>query len=65
MAARCSPGRDVCRPAADTTATPFAARRYVVGHADTGRLLQLTETATEVVETDPATFAFSRRAHLA
>ena len=31
----------------------------MVGHADTGRLLRLTETATEVVETDPATFAFS------
>jgi hypothetical protein len=48
-----------CRTAADTTATPFAARRYVVGHADTGRRLRLTETASEVVETDPATFAFS------
>jgi glycosyl hydrolase family 114 len=48
-----------CRTAADTTATPFAARRYVVGHADTGRLLKLTETASEVVETDPGTFAFS------
>jgi hypothetical protein len=48
-----------CRPAADTTATPFAARRYVAGHADTGRFLKLTETATEVVETSPATFSFS------
>ena len=48
-----------CRTAADTTSTPFAARRHVVGHADTGRVLRLTETATEVVETDPATFAFS------
>ena len=48
-----------CRTAADTTATPFAARRYVVGHADTGRVLRLTETATEVIETDPATFSFS------
>jgi hypothetical protein len=48
-----------CRTAADSTATPFAARRHVVGHADTGRLLRLTETATEVVETNPATFAFS------
>jgi hypothetical protein len=38
--------------------TPFAARRYVVGHADTGKYLKLTETATEVVETDPATFTF-------
>jgi hypothetical protein len=48
-----------CATAADTTATPFAASRYIVGHADTGRRLRLTETATEVVETDPATFAFS------
>jgi len=48
-----------CAPAADTTVTPFAARRYVAGHADTGRLLQVTETATEVVETSPATFSFS------
>ena len=48
-----------CHPAADTTATPFAARRYVAGHADTGRFLQITETATEVVETSPATFSFS------
>jgi hypothetical protein len=48
-----------CRPAADSTATPFAARRYIVGHADSGRRLRVTETATEVVETDPATFAFT------
>ena len=54
----CATPTSTCRPAADTTSTPFAARRYVVGHADTGRLLQLTETATEVVETDPATFTF-------
>ena len=54
----CATPTSSCRPAADTTATPFAARRYVVGHADTGRLLRLTETATEVVETDPATFTF-------
>jgi hypothetical protein len=51
-----SPGH--CVPGADTTATPFAARRYVVGHADTGRLLEITETAAEVVETSPATFTF-------
>ena len=38
--------------------TPFAARRYVTGHGDTGKYLKLTETATEVVETDPATFTF-------
>jgi Glycoside-hydrolase family GH114 len=48
-----------CATAADTTATPFAGGSYVVGHADTGRRLRLTETATEVVETDPATFSFS------
>jgi Glycoside-hydrolase family GH114 len=51
--------RGKCVTAADTTATPFAAGRYVVGHADTGARLRLTETATEVVETDPATFSFS------
>jgi hypothetical protein len=57
----CTPagGRTRCRSAADTTATPFAARRYIVGHADTGLRLRVTETASEVVETDPATFAFT------
>ena len=44
---------------ADSTVTPFAARRYIAGHADTGKYLKVTETATEVVETDPATFAFT------
>jgi hypothetical protein len=48
-----------CTAGADTTATPFAARRYVAGHADTGRFLKVTETAAEVVETSPATFSFS------
>ncbi len=48
-----------CQPGADTTVTPFAASRYVAAHADTGRFLKVTETATEVVETSPATFAFS------
>jgi hypothetical protein len=47
-----------CVTAADSTATPFAARRYRVGHADTGRRLRVTETAAEVVETQPATFTF-------
>ena len=47
-----------CRTAADSTATPFAARRYVAGHADTGRYLQVTVTASETIETDPATFTF-------
>jgi hypothetical protein len=50
-----------CRPGADTTATPFAARRYVAGHADASRFLKVTETATEVVETSPATFSFSTK----
>ena len=48
-----------CAAAADATAAPFAARGYIAGHRDTGRYLQLTETAAEVVETDPATFSFS------
>jgi hypothetical protein len=45
----CAPGGKQCRTAADSTATPYAARDYVVGHADTGRVLRVTETATEVV----------------
>ncbi len=48
-----------CVRAADSTVTPFAAHKYIVGHADTGRRLRVTETVTEVVETDPATFAFT------
>jgi len=48
-----------CVSGADTTVTPFAARTYIVGQADTGRRLRVTETATEVVETNPATFAFT------
>ena len=55
----CAPQGGPCVTASDTTATPFAASRYIVGHADVGKLLKLTETATEVVETDPATFSFS------
>jgi hypothetical protein len=47
-----------CRTAADSTATPFAARRYLADHRDTGRRLRVTETASEVVETNPATFTF-------
>ncbi len=47
-----------CSAATDATVTPFAARRYVTGHGDTGKYLKLTETAAEVVETDPATFTF-------
>jgi len=45
----CSAGGTGCRAGADTTATPYAARCYVVGHSDAGRRLRLTETATEVV----------------
>ena len=55
----CAPQGGPCVTASDTTATPFAASRYIVGHADVGKVLTLTETATEVVETDPATFSFS------
>ncbi len=47
-----------CVTAADTTATPFAATSYIVGHTDVGKYIELTETATQVVETDPATFTF-------
>jgi Glycoside-hydrolase family GH114 len=54
----CDTARGPCAPAADTTVTPFAAQRYVVGHADVGTYLRLFEVATEVVETDPATFSF-------
>jgi hypothetical protein len=54
----CVHRRGKCRRGADTTATPFAARRYIVGHADTGKHLRLTETAAAVVETSPANFAF-------
>ncbi len=52
-------GTQGCRAGADTTVTPFAANRYIVGHADTGLRIRLTETASEVIETDPATFAFT------
>jgi hypothetical protein len=50
-------GKD-CKTAADSTAMPFSARDYVVGHADTGRRLRVTETVSEVVETQPSTFSF-------
>ncbi|HEV2372263.1 MAG TPA: endo alpha-1,4 polygalactosaminidase [Streptosporangiaceae bacterium] len=53
------PAQGHCVPGADTTATPFAARRYVAGHADTGRRLAVTERATEVVQTSSAPFLFS------
>ena len=54
----CTARRGRCVRGADRTATPFAARRYIVGHADTGKYLRLNETAAEVVETDPADFTF-------
>jgi Glycoside-hydrolase family GH114 len=54
----CSPSGGRCRPGGGTTATPFAASHYTVAHSDTGRRLELVETATEVVETDAATFSF-------
>jgi Glycoside-hydrolase family GH114 len=47
-----------CVTGANSAATPFAARSYVVGHADTGRRLRVTETASEVVETQRSTFTF-------
>jgi hypothetical protein len=54
----CAPGGKACKTAADSTATPFAARDYVVGHADTGRLLRVTETASAVVEIGSSTYSF-------
>jgi hypothetical protein len=54
----CAPGGGGCRAAADSAATPYAARDYVVGHADAGRALRLTETASEVVLTQASTFDF-------
>ena len=54
----CAPSGRHCTAAADTTATPFAARQYRVGHADTGRRLRVTETATEVVQTKARNFTF-------
>src|SRR5579859_2121724 len=47
-----------CGRAADSTATPFAASRYIAGHADTGRRLRVTETATEVIQTRGSRFTF-------
>jgi hypothetical protein len=48
-----------CALGADSTVTPFAAQRYLAGHADTGKRIKITETATEVVETSARTFSFS------
>src|SRR5260221_1984169 len=44
-------GAKGCGPGADSTATPLAARRYIVGQADAGRRLRWSETATEGVQT--------------
>jgi hypothetical protein len=55
----CARGGSQCKSAADTTATPFSARDYVVGHADAGRVLRLTETATEVVVPSGASSDFT------
>jgi len=49
----------LCQSGSDSTATPFAASKYIVGHADTGRKLRLIETATEVVQTRAVPFSFS------
>jgi hypothetical protein len=54
----CATRTGPCRRAAGTTATPFASRHHVAGHADVGRYLRVTQTAAEVVETDAATFTF-------
>ena len=54
----CAPSGRRCTTAADSTATPFAARRYRAGHADTGRRLRVTETAAEVVQTKARNFTF-------
>jgi hypothetical protein len=54
----CAAGGRHCVRAADSTATPFAARQYRAGHADTGRRLRVTETASEVVETKASPFTF-------
>jgi hypothetical protein len=47
-----------CVLAADSVATPFAARSYVVGHADVGSRLRVTVTAIAVVQTDRHPFTF-------
>jgi Glycoside-hydrolase family GH114 len=51
-------GRTGCAAAADATVTRFAAEQYIVGHADTGKRLGVTETATEVVQTTAKQFTF-------
>ena len=53
----CASASGACRVAEDSTAAPFSARSYRVGHKDVGRFLRLKEVATEVVETNATTFA--------
>ena len=55
---RSCPTAGRCALAQDSTVTPYAAASYIAGHADSGRRLRLTEVASEVVETAPATFSF-------
>jgi hypothetical protein len=52
-------GAHRCAAGANSTATPFAAQQYIVGHADTGRRLRVTETATQVVQTAAKSFTFT------
>jgi hypothetical protein len=52
------PGAAKCLAGAGSTSAPFAASRYRPANADVGAHVRLVETATEVVETDPATFTF-------
>ena len=54
----CAPSGRRCTTAADSTATPFAARQYRAGHADSGRRLRVTETAAETVQTKARNFTF-------
>jgi hypothetical protein len=54
----CAPSGRHCTTAAGSTATPFAARQFRAGHADTGRRLRVTETAAEVVQTKARNFTF-------
>jgi Glycoside-hydrolase family GH114 len=54
----CAPSGRHCTTAADSTATPFAARQYRAGHADKGRRLRVIETAAEVVQTQARDFTF-------
>ncbi|MGN6380352.1 MAG: endo alpha-1,4 polygalactosaminidase [Gaiellales bacterium] len=54
----CPSASGKCTPGAGSTSAPFAASIYQPANADVGAHLRLVETATEVVETDPATFTF-------